>query len=290
MGRLVAGGGELGEDRRGLRRVDTEHEAAGGLRIGEQQLVHLVVVSDLDELQCPRQVPRAAAGHHAVGRQFDGARQKWHCGELEVDRDLGLECHSAEMAEQTEAGHVGAAGDPGSQCQTGGNVVEADHRCDRSVGLLLGGLTSLDGGGQHADAECLGEDDVLTGAQARIGEEPVRMGFAGDRHAVLGFGVVDRVAAGDHEAGLGGDVLAACEHLAEQCGRQRVGVPADEIQCKQRPTAHRVDVRDAVGSGHTAPGARVVDHRRDEVGGRHEGALVVETPDRGVVAGLGADQ
>ena len=140
---------------------------------GEQELVDLVVVADVDELECPRQVPLAAAGHHTAGGQFYGARQERHRGELDGDGDSGLEGHAAEVAEQPEAGHVGAAGGSGGQRQAGGNVVETNHRGNRCVGLGRRGPAVLDRSGQHADAERLGEHDVLPGAQPGVGEEAV---------------------------------------------------------------------------------------------------------------------
>ena len=85
-------------------------------------------------------------------------------------------------------------------------------------------------------------------------------------------------------------IYAAVEYVAEQLGREGIGVPTDQIQREERPTAHRVDVRHAVGRCDASPGARIVDHRCDEVGSRHERALVVEFPDRGVVTGVGPDQ
>ena len=83
---------------------------------------------------------------------------------------------------------------------------------------------------------------------------------------------------------------SALEHVAEQLGGQLVDVPAHQVQREQRGAAHGVDVGHAVGGRDAAPGAGVVDHRGDEVGGEHQGALVREAPDGGVVAGQGPDQ
>ena len=46
----------------------------------------------------------------------------------------------------------------------------------------------------------------------------------------------------------------------------------------------------AVGGGDPSPCARVVDDRRDEVGGGDEGPIVVELPDGRIVATVGADE
>ena len=116
------------------------------------------------------------------------------------------------------------------------------------------------------------------------------MDLARDRHAVLRLGIVDRVSTDDHETAGRRDVLAAGEELAEEFGRQLVAVPTDEVEREERSSSHRVDVGDAVRGGDTSPRARIVDHRCDEVSRRDERSVVVQLPDRSVVAGVGADE
>ena len=99
MGGGVAGGGKLGEDARRCPGIDTEDKATGGLGIGDEKLVHFVVVASIEELGAPFEVASASAGHHARDSVSDGARQKGDCVELDGDRHLRFECHAAEMAE-----------------------------------------------------------------------------------------------------------------------------------------------------------------------------------------------
>ena len=110
------------------------------------------------------------------------------------------------------------------------------------------------------------------------------MDVAHDRHAELGFGVVDRVPTSDNKAALVRNVLASEQDVAEEVVREFLGVPAHEVESEQRSAAHRVDVADGIRGSNPTPVARIVDHRRDEVGGDDEGAFVREAVDRGIVA------
>ena len=63
---------------------------------------------------------------------------------------------------------------------------------------------------------------------------------------------------------------------------------ADDGQREDRRRAHGVDVRQRVGRGDAAEVEGVVDHRHEEVGGRHQRLAVVQPPDRGVVGAFRA--
>ncbi len=89
---------------------------------------------------------------------------------------------------------------------------------------------------------------------------------------------------GDNKAALVRNVLASEQDVAEEVVREFLGVPAHEVESEQRSAAHRVDVADGIRSSNPTPVARIVDHRRDEVGGDDEGAFVREAVDRGIVA------
>ena len=154
----------------------------------------------------------------------------------------------------------------------------------------VGGDVGLDRRGEHADTERFREDQILPGTQPGVGQDPIGMHLAGDRHAVLRLGVVDRVPADDREPGGGGDVLPAGEELAEQFGGELVAVPADEVQREQRTATHGVDVGHAVRRGDSTPGAGVVDDRGDEVGRGHQGPVRVDLPHGGIVAGVGTHE
>ena len=65
---------------------------------------------------------------------------------------------------------------------------------------------------------------------------------------------------------------------------------ADEVQREQRGAAHRVHVGERVRRGDAAPVVRVVDDRREEVGGHDDREVVAQPVDRGVVGGVEADE
>lgn len=70
----------------------------------------------------------------------------------------------------------------------------------------------------------------------------------GHRHAVLGFGVVDAVAARDGALRFPRECQAAPEQPTGQLHRQGVTRPAEQVDGDDRRTAHCVDVRNRVGA------------------------------------------
>ncbi len=108
--------------------------------------------------------------------------------------------------------------------------------------------------------------------------------------AIDRLGTIDRMAAGDRDAGLRGDARATLQDLAHHLGGDLAERHAEDRQRHHRPAAHGIDVGNGVGGGDAAEFERVVDHRHEEVGGGDQAVLAVEIPHRGVVAGLGADQ
>jgi|GEM_PF-829487 len=150
--------------------------------------------------------------------------------------------------------------------------------------------TDPGGGGDDPGAQGLGEHERVAVAQAGVAQHPVRVDLAGHGQAELRLRVIDRVPAGGHVAALRRDLGRSGEHVLQHAGGQFTGVPADEVEGEQRAAAHRVHIRDGIDRGHPPPGARVIDDGRDEIGRRHQGAVVAQPPDRRVIAGLHADQ
>ena len=72
----VASGFELGEDVCRCPWIDTEHKAAGGLGVGDEELVDFVMIASIEELDAPLEVASAAAGHHASDGVSDCAGQE----------------------------------------------------------------------------------------------------------------------------------------------------------------------------------------------------------------------
>jgi hypothetical protein len=98
------------------------------------------------------------------------------------------------------------------------------------------------------------------------------------------------VAADDRGAGRRDGIGAAAQDLAQDLRAERLEREGDEVERRHRPPAHRVDVRERVGGGDPAERVRVVDDRREEVGGLHDRQLVRERHDARVVGGVGGDE
>jgi hypothetical protein len=122
------------------------------------------------------------------------------------------------------------------------------------------------------------------------GEQVVGVRQADHGHAVLGHRVVDGVPAYDRAAGGVGDVQTAAQHLAQQLDGQVFTGPGGEVHRDERLAAHGVDVRQRVGGGDATPVVGIVHDGREEVGGQHDGPLVVQAQHRRVVALGGADE
>ena len=189
-----------------------------------------------------------------------------------------------------EVAHVGGAGGASLHRYLGRIVVETDHGV-QDLGHQFGrGVAPLNGRSGHAYAQRLRQDQDVVGSEPGVGQDAVGVDLAHDGQAELGLRIVDGVPAGDHEPGLGRDVLRAKEDLSQQVARQLLAVPPHQVEGQQRPTSHGVHVGYRVGSRHATPGPSVVDNRGDEVGRDHQGTLVIQPPHGSIVAGCDTDQ
>ena len=88
--------------------------------------------------------------------------------------------------------------------------------------------------------------------------------------------------AGDHTAGFGDDLGRRGEDGADGLDRKPLGECGD-VERDLHPATHREDVAAGVGGRDRAEVGRIVDQRREEVGGRDEGEVVSEGEHGGVV-------
>jgi hypothetical protein len=116
------------------------------------------------------------------------------------------------------------------------------------------------------------------------------MNLADHSHAVLGFGIVDGVAAGDEKPAGFGDVLAPEENIAQEFVGKFLGVPTNKVEGDQRRAPHGVDVGYCVGCGHATPSTSIVNHWCDEVGGDDKRAFGRQAIDGRVVTTRRADE
>ena len=168
------------------------------------------------------------------------------------------------MSKQPEARHVGGRTHAGRRRTLGGVAIEAGHRRYRFGEHFTGLLVPVI---EQSDADRLGERERQSGLGGVVAQQPVRMGDAGDRHAVLRLRIVDRVPAEHRAPRLGGDAQPAAEHLSHQLHRQHAAGPADQVDRHDRAAAHRVNVRERVGGGDPAPVIGIVHHGSEEVRG-----------------------
>ena len=183
--------------------------------------------------------------------------------------DAGRPAHLVEVAEQAEAGDVG-----GGQRAPAASAASAASRFSWVITSTAAGKTSpvclcrlLSNPTPIGLVSVIGSP----GFGGVVAQQPVRIGDAGDRHPVLGFRIVDGMAADHRAAGLLGHRQPTTQHLGEQLHRQHAARPADQVDRDHRTAAHRVDVGERVGGGDAAPVVGVVDDRGEEVGGGQHG-------------------
>ena len=230
------------------------------------------------------------AGHAALLHERGRRVEKWQVGPVDRDRRARPLRHFERMAEQAEAGDIGDRMHIGVPRELRADLVQRRHGADHlGVHVALDEVL-LDGRRIHADTERLGQDHRIA-RLCRIVAPDVFFATCTDHSETVDWlGAIDRMAAGDGNAGLRADRAPAIEDLADHVGGNLVDGHAENGERHDRSSAHRIDVGDGVGGRHTAEVEGVVDHRHEEVGGRDHAGPVVELVDRGVVAGLRADE
>ena len=152
-------------------------------------------------------------------------------------------------------------------------AVELSHGVGRRLEVVLSDKLALEGGGQDAGAQGLGDDHRVPLAGAVIGQDLLRMHRAGDTHAVLGFVIGDGVAPRDGTHGLGRLVGASGQDLPRHLQIEAVG-ETQQIQGKDGLSAHGIDVGDGIGRGDLSEEIGIVHHGWEEVHRLHNGDIV----------------
>src|SRR4051795_11742069 len=187
----VSAGDELA-DHRGAGDLAAEQQPAGGLRVGEQQGLVLGDRRQVGVRPHPVEVATGPAGDEPGRERLPRPGQVGDGGGVDDRGDPAGPGHLVEVAEQPEAGDVGAGADARGDGGPAGVPVERGHRGDGLLGHLAG---LLEPAVEYADAERLGQGQRRAGHRGVVADDPLDVDQAGDRHAVLGLGVVDRVAA-----------------------------------------------------------------------------------------------
>ncbi len=238
-----------------------------------------------------REVRARAARHHVLRGELADARDHGDRLGAEPQGDPRALRHLPSVAEEPEPGDVGERVHRAARGEDlPRRPVERAHHLDGAIDERRVGLLRLDRGGRDPAAERLREEEHVARARAHVPEDAIGVDDAGDRHPVLGLGVVDRVAAEDGRAGEPRRLRAAAQDLSEQLHRELRDRPADEVQREERPRAHRPHVGERVRRGDAAEPVRVVHDGREEVDRLDDRLGVREPVHGGVVARLGPDE
>ncbi len=194
------------------------------------------------------------------------------------------------MSEQAKAGHVGDRVHCVLPAELRADAVELS--CARQhFGVALPIERSLAQGiGVDADTDRLSQDQRVTRARAGVAAQLFRPTAADDRKTVDRLRGVDRVAAGDRNAGTAARFRAAGKDVARHFDRQLAERDTEDRKREQRRPAHRVDIADRIGGGDPTKIMRVVDDGHEEIRSRDRAAAIGQLPHRSVVGGLGADE
>ena len=95
---------------------------------------------------------------------------------------------------------------------------------------------------------------------------------------------------GQHRTGFGDFTERPRYYPVKDLRVQLPGGEAHEIQAGHRPASHGVHVAEGVGGGDLPEQIGIVDRRRDEIRRHHQGDVIAESVDAGVIAGLVADE
>ena len=116
---------------------------------------------------------------------LDGSRQKPHPIRFDFERDAAGERHLPRMANQAEAGDVGAAVDGEPQHFLRRAPVQGEHLAHRFLDVVRLRQTALQCGPDHAGAEALGEDQRVARHRACVGGDLSLIHIYLDRKSVV---------------------------------------------------------------------------------------------------------
>src|SRR6185437_5331931 len=114
---------------------------------------------------------------------LDGATEKRDAFDLNLQSDTVGQRHLARVSRQTKSSHIrhGVNTQPGfADCESS-IPVQRGHALDRRIDPLLLGYPALDGGGDDAGSNRLGEKKSIARLCSLVLEHAIRMNRAGDR-------------------------------------------------------------------------------------------------------------
>src|SRR5581483_2357967 len=277
--------------------LNADGEAAGGLRVQQQaQAGRRGAVPDDQVLAQIGSVLAVAARDVALRRQPFRFRQGRDGGAVNFQADAAGPRQMIKMAQQPEPGHVRRRVD---------GLLRADadsaHRLRRARvqrrhaatgGLQRGRVAVIELGRRrdNAGAQWLSKHDYIAGPRARVRGNVVWIDQAGDGQAKLRLGVLHAVPADQHRPRLRYLFRAAAQYLRQLVRIALLDGEAEDVHDRDRPAAHRVDIRERVGRRDLPVEIRVIHDGRKEVHRLNEGEVVREAIDARVIAGRQPDE
>ena len=208
---------------------------------------------------------------------------------MEAQGDSACLGHLGGVTYEPEASDVGGSVKSKINRQLGGVAIEAFHPGNR-IGEFIGGSeATFKRGGDDASAKGFGEEEAVARTQAGFGQELVVLNNAEGNETKFGFFILDGMPAGDHDASFEGFFSRTAHdslgYFKGQCGRQ-----GGNIEREEGLTAHRIDVREGIGSRYRAEVVGIVHDGGEKVDGGYERMLLVEAPNSSIVGGFKPDE
>ncbi len=229
--------------------------------------------------------PRPNASAHGIQR----AVEQGHTGSFYDQAHAAEPRHFVRMAKQTETSDISQRRRARLACSERATTIELQHRRGRLLQVGLGHLAVFDARAEHARADPLRQIQPVTRVCARLGQHPIRVDGARYRQPVLWLRVVHRMPPGDHTARLAHFIGAATEDFRD--GGNVHGVrKGGDIQREQNVAPHGVHIAHGIGRGDGSEQIGVVQHRRKEVQRLHDGLIIVQPVNGGIIRYLEANQ
>ncbi len=269
----------------------TDQQAATGLGIGNQGALPIGgMVGDADMRPVAVPVAGRRAGDDILLRETDRLFDQRQILQLHLCGQARTTADFQKMAGQAEPGHIGHRMQSVQIGQGNPDTVELGGVADH---LGIAGcveLALLQRGGQYPHAQRLAQHQDIARPGVRIAPDPIRVHQAQANQPIDGFKHVDAVAAGNRNARFTADAGAALEHAAYNLGRQLGNRHAHQRQRHDGRAAHGVDIGQGIGRRDATKIKRIVDYRREKIGGGNQRLIVVKPIDGSIIAGLGTHQ
>jgi len=194
------------------------------------------------------------------------------------------------MPEEAEAGDVGSSLDESALGEERAGDIEGSHEIDRGSGGSPDLELALDGRGEDAGAERLGEDEEVSRAGTGVGDESVGMDETGDGKSVEGLGILDGVPAGEDAASFGDLVGATAEDVVDSGQLELVKGDPHDIHGGDGSPPHGIHVGKGVGGGDLPVSVGVVDDRGEEIHRLDQGAGGIEAEHGRIIGGGSSDE